>query len=198
MFFPRPFGNVYEVSWKSDHFLNSQHKWVNVSFTMTPLHREKRRKKCFLSVRKRVLNFLTLKSMPSPVVQSVAERLKYFGPRPIWWNFPASQNKGDLKRTFKELRSTPYWPSWSAPYLSFLVSAARYCQENFIFISEFSIFVPQFSYPVELLHVWEGIINRLKKIEDFSESLQQYYFKNWLIWCKKKPMELWIFFFFFW
>ena len=29
MFFPRPFGNVYEVSWKSDHFLNSHHKWVN-------------------------------------------------------------------------------------------------------------------------------------------------------------------------
>ena len=28
MFFPRPFGNVYELSWKSDHFWNSWHKWV--------------------------------------------------------------------------------------------------------------------------------------------------------------------------
>ena len=29
MFFPRPLGNVYEVSWKWDHFLNSRLKWVN-------------------------------------------------------------------------------------------------------------------------------------------------------------------------
>ena len=28
MNFPRPLGNVYEVSWKSDHFLNSRQKWV--------------------------------------------------------------------------------------------------------------------------------------------------------------------------
>ena len=29
MFFPHSFGNIYEVSSKSDHFLNSRHKWVN-------------------------------------------------------------------------------------------------------------------------------------------------------------------------
>ena len=26
--FPHPLGNVYEVSWKLDHFLNFRHKWV--------------------------------------------------------------------------------------------------------------------------------------------------------------------------
>ena len=48
-----------------------------------------------------------------------------------------------------------------------------------------------------LLHycMWErgnGLINRLKKKGNFSESLQQYFFKNLLMWCKKKPIELWI------
>ena len=36
--------------------------------------REKRRKKCFLFVRKRGLNFPTLQRMPSPVVQSQATK----------------------------------------------------------------------------------------------------------------------------
>ena len=45
-----------------------------------------------------------------------------------------------------------------APSLLFIFvdGVARYCWKNLIFICKFSIFVPQFGYSVELLHVWEG------------------------------------------
>ena len=33
MFFPHPLGYVYEVTWKSDHFFNSRHKWVEFQLT---------------------------------------------------------------------------------------------------------------------------------------------------------------------
>ena len=54
-----------------------------VSFTVTSLERRGGRSKCFLFVIKKGLNFPTLQSMPSPVVYSIAKRLKYFLPGPI-------------------------------------------------------------------------------------------------------------------
>ena len=46
MLFPHPLGNVYEVSWKSDHYLNSRHKWVNkTSFTFFTFTTQKLNKK---------------------------------------------------------------------------------------------------------------------------------------------------------
>ena len=50
---------------------------------MTPLREEK--EEVFSSLRKRFLNFPTLRSTPSPVAQSMAQKMKYFLTRPIWY-----------------------------------------------------------------------------------------------------------------
>ena len=70
--------------------------------------------------------------------------------------FLASQKKG-IKRTLPLCSEAPPITLCEVPPIWVIfVSIARYCWENLIFICEFRIFVPQFGYSVELLHVWEG------------------------------------------
>ena len=74
--------------------------------------------------------------------------------------FPASQKKGDLKRTSPLVKCplSPFVkrpPIWGA--IVIFVSVTWYYWENFIFICEFSIFVAQFGYSVELLRVKEDV-----------------------------------------
>ena len=63
------------------------------------------------------------------------------------------------------------------------VNVARYCWKNLIFICKFSIFVPPWCTSLATLLNFcmsergKGLINRLKKVKNFSESLQQYFFK---------------------
>ena len=125
--------------------------------------------------------------------------------------FPASQKKG-LKKNYIKMRFsqqylatlrkmkdrgrfTPfaYCPSWSGPYMPFL-SASPDTSEKISFLFASSVYLcPSLATLFNYCMCERGhrLIIRLKKIEDFSESLQQYFF-NSLICCKKKPMELWI------
>ena len=112
----------------------------------------------------------------------------------VWRNSWQAKKKG-LKRTSPFCSEAPPIGLCEAPPIGLcealpiwviFVSVTIYCWEN-LFFCEVSIFVPQFGYFVELLHVSEGkwFNKKVEKYWRFFKIFSTTFLKNSSIWCKK-------------